>query len=191
MLTVQIEVSAHHCHLTRGDFKILFGEEAEMTKFKDLSQTGQFASNEFVDIIAREKEINNVRVLGPEREATQVELSKSDGYFLGIELPIKECTSATKEQNAKVVLRGPVGEIEREAGICAFRHLHTDPGTAVQNNLRDGQLVKVKIAGRRALVFENVLVRVNPAFVWRLHLDTDEANAADLTKENAIGEVII
>lgn len=191
MLTIEIETSAHHCHLSREDFQILFGENAEMTKYKELSQTGQFATNEFVDISVGEKEIKNFRILGPERKETQVELSKSDAYFLGIEPPIKECTTSGKELNALVKIIGPCGEVEREAAICAFRHLHTDPQTAKENNFKEGQLVSVKIGGRRSLIFDNVLIRINPAFVWRLHLDTDETNAADIGKENNIGEVII
>lgn len=183
-----VGISARHVHVTQKDLETLFGPGAKLTVFKDLSQPGQFASNEKVTLVGKKGRFENVRILGPVRKQTQVEISKTDSFALGIEAPVLQ--SGSLDEAAPVTIIGPAGSVElAHAVIVAGRHIHMSPEDAEAYGLRDGQIVKVKTSGPRAVIFENVLVRVHPEFALDLHIDTDEANAAGL-KNGDVVEII-
>ena len=184
-----VGISARHVHVTQQDLETLFGPGAQLTVFKNLSQPGQFASNEKVTLAGKKGKFENVRILGPVRKQTQVEISKTDSFALGIEAPVLQ--SGTLAEAAPITIIGPAGSIELgHAVIIAARHIHMSPEDAEAYGVRDGQIVKVRTSGPRALVFENVLVRVHPEFALDLHIDTDEANAAGVKNGDPV-EVIL
>ncbi len=187
---IPIEISARHVHLTLNDLKILFGENYKLTKFKDLSQPGQFAANETLKLIGPKGQLENVRILGPVREKTQVEISETDARELGIDPPVKESGNLADTPGIKLV--GPKSMLNLKNGvILALRHLHVDPETAKSLSIKDGDRIKVDISGKRDLLFENVLVRANKNFKLAMHIDTDEANAAGIDANNHEGEIIV
>ena len=176
---IVVGVSNRHIHLTREDFAALFGPDREMTKIRDLSQPGEFAAAETVNLIGPKGVIKNVRILGPYRKNTQVEISRTDSYVLGIKAPVRE--SGKLEGTPGVVIEGPKGRISLERGlIVALRHIHLDPESARKYGVKNGDVVSVKTEGVRGVVFENVLARVSENYVREMHLDTDEANGADI-----------
>lgn len=188
MKKVIVETSARHVHLSEADLKILLGEGNELTIKKMLSQPGQYASNERVNLVGPKKAINNVLILGPTRKETQVEISLTDARTLGVPAAIRE--SGDIDGTAGIKLVGPAGEVEITKGvIAAKRHVHLDPATAEELGVKDKQIVSVKVDGERGLTFGEVVVRVNPNFAPAVHLDTDEANAAALSGE-VYGEII-
>lgn len=177
---ILLEISARHLHVTREDLDILFGEGYELTKKKDLSQPGQFVSNERVAIVGTKKEFPAVSILGPCRKATQVELSATDCRTIGVSAPVN--MSGDLEGAGDCIIRGPKGEIEaRGSVIVAKRHIHALPEDAEKYGLTDGQNVKVRVdSDNRSLIFDDVVVRVTPTSFWALHVDTDEGNAASI-----------
>ncbi len=179
-----IETSARHIHISENDFKILFGENAALTKKKDLSQPGQFACFEKLDIIGPKRTLKNVTILGPYRAQTQVELSLTDARNIGIAAPIRE--SGDLAGSGACRLAGPYGEIELSEGvIAAKRHIHMSPADAEEFGVKDKDIVNVKVASlERGLIFSNVVIRVSPNYALAMHIDTDEANAAGLNGEN-------
>ena len=188
MKKVIVETSARHVHLSEADLKILLGEGNELTIKKMLSQPGQYASNERVNLVGPKKAINNVLILGPTRKETQVEISLTDARTLGVPAAIRE--SGDIDGTAGIKLVGPAGEVEITKGvIAAKRHVHLDPATAEELGVKDKQIVSVKVDGERGRTFGEVVVRVNPNFAPAVHLDTDEANAAALSGE-VYGEII-
>ena len=188
MKKVIVETSARHVHLSEADLKILLGEGNELTIKKMLSQPGQYASNERVNLVGPKKAINNVLILGPARKETQVEISLTDARTLGVSAAIRE--SGDIDGTAGIKLVGPAGEVEITKGvIAAKRHVHLDPATAEELGVKDKQIVSVKVDSERGLTFGEVVVRVNPNFAPAVHLDTDEANAAALSGE-VYGEII-
>lgn len=189
MIKVPIEVSARHIHLCRKDVDVLFGEKYQLRPLKNLSQKDQFAAEELVSLKTDKKEIKNVRILGPEREATQVEITKTDGYELGIDPPVAECTSCAGEGGEEITIIGPKGEVKKHCAIIAHRHIHLSPSEGEKYNLKEGELISVKVDGNRPVTFHQVLIRIDPKFVFNMHLDTDEANAAGIQKM-AEGEII-
>lgn len=189
-MKIPIEISARHVHLSKSDLEKLFGPGAELTKFKDLSQPGQFAANETLKLVGIKGEIDKVRVLGPCREQTQVEISETDARELGIDPPVRE--SGSLENTPGIKLVGSRGEIDLPGGvILALRHVHCDPATAGKLGLKNGERIKVDTKGMRDLLFENVLVRISPNYKFSMHIDTDEANAAGIDKDNHEGELIL
>ena len=148
-MKVTVGISAHHVHLTKEDLEILFGEGYELTVNRDINQPGQFASNEFVTIRTEKSEIAHIRILGPVRSYTQVELSKTDYIKLGLDAPIRE--SGEVEKSAKVTIIGPKGMIEREAGIIATRHIHVPVEDAEKLGLAGHDYVSVKVPGPKRL----------------------------------------
>lgn len=175
---VPIGVSNRHAHITQSHFETLFGPAA-LSKFKDLSQPGQFAANEKFDIQGPRGSIKGVRLLGPFRPKTQIEVSLSDAIALGIRPPVRE--SGDLGGSAPLKLIGPRGSVEvREGLILARRHLHCTPADAAALGLSNGEVVRVSAGrgGGRGTVFEDTVVRVSEKFSLELHLDTDEANAA-------------
>ena len=186
---VKVEISARHIHISRQDLDILFGENYELTKYKDLSQEGEFASNEKVDLISENGKIEGVRILGPVREKTQVELSLSDARILKMSVPIR--ISGDVENTPGIVLKGASGQVILESGvIVAKRHFHCSEETAEELGLKIGDNVKVKIESIRSLVFDNIEVRIEKNFNDAVHLDTDEGNACTIDGVCVSGEIV-
>lgn len=178
-IKVPVGVSNRHVHLSQEDLETLFGKGATLTVKKDLSQPGQFAAEETVTLIGPKRSIPNVRILGPVRAQTQVEISLTDSYMLGITAPIRD--SGNLENTPGLIIEGPKGRIEiKEGVIVAQRHLHLHDSEAAELGLKDQDYVQAKVEGPRALIFDRVLVRVGPKYKKDLHLDIDEANAAGL-----------
>jgi len=179
-----IEISARHIHISQKDLEALFGESHQLHQIKQLSQPEEFAAEEVLSIEANGKNFADVRIVGPIREETQVEISKTDAVFLGANPPVK--LSGDLENSLPVKIIGPNGEIDLDRGlIIAMRHIHCATDEAVNLNLKNGDIVSVKIEGGRGLVFDNVVVRVNDNYKLAMHIDTDEGNAAGINK---IGE---
>lgn len=173
-----VETSARHIHLSTDAIEALYGAGAELTVKKELSQPGQFAAgNEKIKLIGPKGELA-VSVLGPARKSTQVELSYSDARALGLKaVPVRE--SGKTEGTPGMKLVGPAGELEIADGvIIAKRHIHMTPADAEVFGVTDKEIVKVKIEGERALIFDEVVVRVDPTYGLAMHIDTDECNAA-------------
>ena len=177
---VPIGVSARHIHLTQEHVETLFGKGYQLTKKKEL-MGGQFASNELVTIVGLKlRAIENVRILGPVRKASQVEISATDAIKLGIKAPIRE--SGKIEGSAPIAVVGPCGAIYLKEGcIIASRHIHMSPADAQAAGVKNGDIVSVKVDNERATTYDNVLIRVDPSFTLEMHIDTDEANAAKIS----------
>ena len=189
MNTIPVETSARHVHLTEKDIETLFGKGHSLTAKKELSQPGEFACEERVDIIGKKKDIKNVIVLGPARKATQVEVSLTDARTLGIDAPIRESGDVAGSGACRLV--GPAGEVELEEGvIAAKRHIHLRPQDAEKFGVKDKQSVQVKAtSASRTLIFGDVVVRVRETFMPYMHIDTDEANACG-ADGNIEGEIL-
>ena len=184
-LTIPVGVSNRHVHLSQQDLAILFGGSASLTKSKELSQPGQFACAETLTLVGPRGVIENVRVLGPVRAATQVEISAADGFRLGIKPPVRD--SGDLEGSAKATLVGPKGAVSLPQGVVvAARHIHMHETDALRFGVRDKQKVCVRAPGERGLIFAEVLVRVSPSFSLEFHVDLDEANAAGLANGDRI-----
>lgn len=187
--TVLIETSARHVHVSREALDILFGEGYELTPKKDLSQPGQFACEERVQVIGPKGSFPAVSILGPIRPSTQVELSATDARSIGITAPIRESGDIKGSGACKLV--GPNGTYDLPVGvIIAKRHIHMTPADAEKLGLTDKQIVKVKSDyAERSLIYDDVVVRVNPNFSLAMHIDTDESNAANLAP-GYFGEIL-
>ncbi|HLR36020.1 MAG TPA: phosphate propanoyltransferase [Tissierellales bacterium] len=183
-----IGMSNRHIHLSQGDLEKLFGEGYELTRRKDLRQPGQFASEEKVDLIGPKKAIKGVRVLGPVRSATQVEVSISDAFTLGVEPVIRNSGDIKDTPGIKVI--GPKGEIDLKEGvIVAARHIHMHTDEAKEFGVKDGDVVSVKVGGVRGITFDNVLIRSGEGHKLEMHVDIEEGNAAG-TKNGDLVEII-
>ena len=179
-----VEVSAHHIHLTQEHVEALFGQGHQLTKHADLSQPGQYACKEQLAIVGPKGRIERVRVLGPARKYTQVEIAMTEQFKLGVHPPIRE--SGDIADTPGCTLEGTAGSVKLERGvICALRHVHMTPEDALRYGVRDKSFVRVRVAGDRELVFGDVLVRVDPSFALAMHIDTDEANAANVQDRGA------
>ncbi len=184
-LKIPIGVSNRHVHLSRKDMDALFGEGSELTKKADLGQPGQFAANETVTVRGPKGEFKKVRVLGPLRAESQVEISLTDGFAIGVKAPIKE--SGKLDNTPGVTLVGPKGSVDLPKGtIVALRHIHMDPATAEKLGLHDKDVVEVETFGERAGVLGNVLVRVSDKYALEMHVDIDEANACSLRNKDYV-----
>ena len=178
---VQVEVSARHVHLSQADLETLFGPGAALTPKRELSQPGQFLSEQRVNLVGPKGRKDNVSVLGPVRKATQVELSKSDARGLGVKAPLRE--SGDVAGSGSITLEGPKGSVTIPEGvIVAHCHIHMTNADARRMGLVDNQHVSVEIGGERPIVFKDVIVRVSDKFRCRMHIDTDEGNATSLGK---------
>ncbi len=180
-----VNVSARHMHVTPESMGILFGSGAKLTKLKDLYQQGEFASEQTVTVVGpRQRIIPNVRILGPERSMTQIELSYTDGVYLGVELPLR--ISGNIDDTPGVLVLGPAGALQLKNGVIrAARHVHMSEADMKHYGVRDGENMKLKITGPCGVTFDNVRVRHHPKVVLEVHIDTDEGNACDL--ETATG----
>jgi putative phosphotransacetylase len=184
--TIPIGVSARHIHLSKEHLEMLFGRNYELTKKADLSQPGQFAANETVTVVSSKGSLERVRILGPIRGETQIEISKTDSVKLGLNPPLRESGDIKGSSPATII--GPHGSVYLLEGlIIAQNHIHMTPKDAEQFNVENGQYVKVKIQGQRPVLFDRVLIRVSPRYQLEMHIDTDEANASlSMTGDKAI-----
>jgi acetate kinase len=174
-----VEVSAHHVHLTQEHVEALFGKGHRLTKHADLSQPGQYACKEQLAVVGPKGRIERVRVLGPARGYTQIEIAMTEQFKLGVHPPIRE--SGDIADTPGCTLESPTASVKVDRGvICALRHVHMTPEDALRYGVRDKSAVRVRIPGDRELVFGDVLVRVDPNFALAMHIDTDEANAANV-----------
>ncbi|MCL2021750.1 MAG: phosphate propanoyltransferase [Betaproteobacteria bacterium] len=174
---VPIGISNKHLHLSEQALATLFGEGHKLTPYKELVQPGQYAAHEQVDIVGPKGSFKNIRIIGPTRPQTQVEVSLTDARALGIDPPVRESGKLQGSPGIKLV--GPKGELELESGaIVALRHIHLSPEQASEAGLQDKDLVDVKVYGKRPLIFEDVLIRSGEGHFREFHIDTDEANAA-------------
>ena len=187
---ILVETSARHVHVTKEALEILFGAGHELTVKKELSQPGQFASEERVTLVGPKKSIERVSILGPVRPDNQVELSFTDARTLGIDAPVRESGDIKGSAGCKIV--GPCGEIEISEGvIIAKRHIHFTPAQAEAYGVKDKQIVKVAINSEgRKTIYDDVVVRVKATFDAAMHIDTDEANAA-CAFGKCYGEIIL
>lgn len=188
-MKIPVEVSARHVHLCEKDFKILFGENYKLNIKKNLSQPGQFVCKERVKLKTKNSEIDNITILGPFRNLTQVEISITDCLRLGLESVVRD--SGNLENTPGGTLIGPNGEVKLNSGIIvAKRHIHMNFDDAKFFNVKDKNLVKIKInSDYRKLIFDDVLIRVNENFRLAMHIDTDEANACNY-KIGTFGEIV-
>lgn len=182
---IQIGVSNRHVHVTREDLETLFGAGYELTKKSDLKQPGQFASHETVTIRGPKGQFENVRILGPVRKQSQVEISKTDSFRLGIRPQIRESGDLTGTPGLELV--GPEGTVTLSQGaIVALRHIHMTPEQAAAMGVRDKEIVEVETFGERRGILGDVLVRVSDQYALEMHVDVDEANACSLKNNDYV-----
>ncbi|SYX82884.1 phosphate propanoyltransferase [Paenibacillus alvei] len=188
MKNVPVGVSARHIHLTQEHIEILFGKGYQLTEFKPLSQPGQYAANETVEVVGSKGSFNKVRILGPARPASQLEISRTDSFAIGVKAPVRE--SGDIEGTPGVLVKGPAGEVELQDGvIVAARHIHFHTSDAEKWGIQDKQKLRVRVGGERGVVFEHVVARVSEKFALDMHIDTDEANASGV-KNGDTAEII-
>ncbi len=182
---IPVGVSNRHLHLSQGDLDKLFGNGYQLNPIKDLSQPGQFACKETVTICGPKGSIEKVRVLGPVRSKTQVEVLTSDSFKLGVKAPAR--LSGDLAGSPGITIIGPKGSVQTTEGlIVAQRHIHMTPQDAQRYGVHDGQIVDIKVEGSRGGVYTNVIIRANDASALELHVDNDEANAMDITSSTKI-----
>jgi propanediol utilization protein len=182
---VPVGISNRHVHLSEEHLETLFGQGYQLTVKKELSQTGQYAAEETVTIEGPKGAIANVRILGPTRNQTQVEVSRTDSFKLGLNPPVRD--SGSLAGSAPVKITGPKGSIELDEGvIVAQRHIHMSEADAENFGVKDKDIVAVVVEGERGVVMNNVLVRVRHDFVLDMHIDTDEANASGLANGDLV-----
>jgi len=186
---VEVEASGRHLHLSRADADVLLGRGVPLTPVHELSQPGQFTCAERIKVIGPKGQFPAVGIIGPERVASQVELSATDCLTLGVKPPVR--LSGDLDATPGVTLVGPAGEVRLTSGaIIAQRHLHMDPDFAARHRIRHGQVVSVRVWGPRGVTFNSVSVRVSPDFATYMHIDFDEANACGFYK-GMIGTIIV
>ena len=186
-MNISIGISNRHVHLTREDYITLFGND-QIEKLKDLTQTGEYASCSKVSICTEKSTINNVRVLGPFRSYSQVEISKTDSFTLGINPPVRN--SGEIEDSAVITIVGPEGKVTKQCCIIAARHIHINPVDRVKYGLQDVKSVSVRVGSEKSSIIENVFIKETEIGVFELHIDTDDANAC-LLKNGDIGTILI
>jgi putative phosphotransacetylase len=185
---VPIGVSARHIHLSQEHVELLFGSGYALTEMKPLSQPGQYAANETVAVVGPKGSFPKVRILGPARKATQLEVSRTDAFALGVNPPVRE--SGNIAGSASITIQGPAGEVTIAEGvIVAARHIHFHTSDAEKFGIQDKARLRVRVGGERGVVFEHVVARVSPEFALDMHIDTDEANAAGV-RNGDIAEII-
>ena len=178
---IPIGISNRHIHLSQSDLEVLFGKGYELTPIKDLSQPGQYACKELLTIVGPSmRPIENVRVLGPVRKASQVEISMTDSYVLKVKPPVRE--SGKIKDSAPITIIGPKGVIQLSEGcIIANRHIHMSPDEALVFGLKDGDYVDIDVNGKRKTRWFDVQVRVDKDYRLEMHVDTDDANSAGIS----------
>ena len=185
-MEIPVEISARHVHLSKADKEALFGAGYTLTRKRDLSQPGQYLCEERVKLVTQSGEIANVAVLGPERKETQVELSLTDARTLGVKPPIR--LSGDLRNAADVIIVGPKGVITAKGSvIVAKAHVHMTPADAQNYGVEHGQSVNIRIGTDRSITLNDVQVRVSKDFGLAVHIDYDEANAAQVSGGNIVG----
>ena len=178
-MKITVGISNRHAHLTQDQIEALFGKGYELTFYKNIKQPDEFVSNERIDVAGPRGILKGVRIMGPAREKAQIEMTLTNARDIGVEAQIR--VSAQVAGTSGVRLIGPKGEYELAEGvIAAVRHLHMTPQEAEVLGLYEGQIVAIEAGADRAVIFKNVIVRIDELFSLELHLDTDEANAAGL-----------
>lgn len=177
---IPVGISARHVHIAQADLEKLYGKGHQLTVYVPLYQPGQFAAGEVITLVGpRMRAIEKVRILGPTRNYTQVELARTDAVYLGIDPPIRN--SGDIKDSSPILLVGPAGSIYLEEGaIRSTRHIHMNSAKAAQLKIKPNDILKARVSGERALIFENVLPKLNEDTLLQMHIDTDDANAADL-----------
>lgn len=177
---VPVGVSARHIHITQEHLEKLYGKDHQLTVYAALYQPGDFAAEEVVTLVGpRMRAIENVRILGPNRDYTQIELARTDAVRLGIDPPIR--SSGDLKGSSPILLVGPAGSIHLEEGaIRSTRHIHMSPAEAERLKIKPDDILKTRVPGERALIFENVFLKIKEGVLLQLHIDTDDANAAGL-----------
>jgi putative phosphotransacetylase len=182
---VEVGISNKHVHLSEADLAILFGAGHKLTLKKELKQPGQYAAEELVDVTGPKGTLKGIRVLGPTRKESQVELAMTDARTVGLSLPVRE--SGVLDGSPGVKLTGPAGTVDIPKGaIIALRHIHLSPAQATEAGVKDKDWVTVKTSGTRPLIFEDVLIRAGDAHTREIHVDTDEGNAAGLKNDDVV-----
>jgi len=181
-MKIPVEISARHIHLSEKDFEKLFGKNENLNKLKELSQPGEFASDKIIDLINKDKEIKKVRILGPFRKNSQVEISMTDAYSLKLEEFPKLRVSGDIANTTLISVKGPKSTIKIPC-IIAQRHLHCSEKEAKELKIKNNQKVSVKIEGTRGLIFNEIVTRISNDYSLSFHLDTDEGNAAGIVGE--------
>ena len=183
-----VEMSARHVHVTEADLETLFGKGAKLTPKKDLSQPGQFACEERVDVVGPKGTLPHVSILGPTRSATQIEVSATEARKLGVAAPVRE--SGDVAGSGAITIEGPCGTLELKEGvIIAHNHIHVTAPDSKLLDLKDKQRVSVAVMSERPVIFQDVIIRVSTEFSCKMHIDVDEANAA-LVSGFTLGKII-
>lgn len=178
-------ISNRHMHVSREDLDRLFGAGYELKVKNNLMQPGEFAAEETVKLVGPKGSIDKVRLLGPIRKATQVEISLTDKFTLGVDAPLRDSGDIKNSAGIKII--GPKGEVDLKEGvIIAKRHVHMTPADAEYYQIKDREIIRIKTFGERSVVFENVTARVSDKMALECHLDTDEANAAGIKNGDKI-----
>lgn len=183
--SIPVGISNRHIHLSEADFNTLFGERYQLTRIKDLSQPGQYACKETLTIAGPKGAIEKVRILGPMRSASQIEILKTDCFKLGVKAPVR--LSGDLNKTPGVTLIGPNGSVILHEGVMvAQRHIHMTPGDAVRFDVKDGDNVTIRINGLRGGTLDNVIIRATTTSALECHVDTEEANAMNLSANSRI-----
>lgn len=186
-MKIPVEISARHVHLSKKDFEKLFGKDKKLKPVKNLSQEGEFASEEIVQI-TNGKEKLNARILGPFRKNSQAEISLTDAHQLKLKQVPKLRISGDLDNTTKIIIRNKNKKTKIPC-IIALRHLHCSEEEAKKLKIKNNQIIKVKISGKRGLIFDGIVVRTNPKYRLSVHLDTDEGNAAGISGKT-FGEIV-
>ncbi|HOE56271.1 MAG TPA: phosphate propanoyltransferase [Bacillota bacterium] len=185
---IPVNMSNRHIHVSQEHLEILFGKGHELTNVKDLSQPGQYACDEKVDIAGPRSTLKGVRILGPVRPVTQVEISMFDARAMGVEAMVRPSGNIQGTPGCTII--GPKGQVTIEEGvIVAARHLHLHTSDSEKFGLKDRDIIKVRIGDERAVVLENVVVRVHPTYALDMHIDIEEGNAAGI-QNSVMGEIV-
>lgn len=188
-LEIPVGISNRHVHLSREDMDALFGYGSPLTRMKAVKQPGQFAAEETVTLRGPKGELTKVRVLGPLRGATQIEISVSDGFVLGVKAPVR--MSGDLQDSPGIDIIGPRGRVTKTDGaIVAWRHIHISRAEAEQYGLRDGEEIDVRIDGHRGGILSHVVVRVSADAVLEMHIDVEEANGFGLRNGDCVKRVL-
>lgn len=187
-MKVRIGISARHVHLCEKDYKELFGDE-ELTKYKDLNQPGQFATNEKVNLITEKGRFDNVRIIGPLRSYTQVEISKTDSYKLGLNPPVRNSGDLENSENIYIEYKDKK-ILVNNCCIIANRHIHIKTSDLESYGFKNNQIVKLKVEGIKGGILDNVTIKATDEAYFEVHLDVDDANA-NLITDGDFGEIIV
>ena len=182
-IPIAVGVSARHAHVDDETLQILFGSGHELTPYRELYQPGAFAAEEVISVVGpRLRAIERVRILGPSRNYNQVELARTDAIYIGVNPPVRD--SGDLQGAEAVTFIGPKGSITVNAAIRAARHIHLRPSDITELGLENREAVKVRVGGEKGVIYDNVRLKIDKSYLPELHLDTDDANAADLVCGN-------